>query len=127
MIQYKRYRCTYSTCEAQNRHQIIHILCKLIFTRSNTIVVVFLRIFHEVGILGWIRNDFKLLIAILFYSFDNVLICFKLCGKMCVEYGVRMRKGGAWRRMDACGCVTDAYECIPMHMDASGCRLGTRY
>ena len=52
-----------------------------------------------------------------------------------LNIGVRMRNGDVWGHMGAYGCVTDAYECIRMHMDAYGCiwmharyqLLGTKY
>ena len=44
-----------------------------------------------------------------------------------LDIGVRMRSGGVWRHMGAYRCLTDAYECIRMHVDAYGCILGTRH
>ena len=38
--------------------------------------------------------------------------------KCVVLIGVRMRNGRLWKHMGAYGCVTDAYECTRMHMDA---------
>ena len=40
-----------------------------------------------------------------------------------LNIGVRRRNGGVWEHMGAYGCVMDAYECIRMHTDASGCIL----
>ena len=67
---------------------------------------------------------------ILCYRSSSILtICdFSFFAKMCIEYWNLNHNGGVWRHMGACGCVTDAYECIRMHMDAYGCIwVHTRY
>ena len=47
--------------------------------------------------------------------------------KYVVNVHMSMRNGSVLGHMDAYRCVTDAFESIQMHTDASGCIPGTRY
>ena len=91
----------------------------IIICISNKIVLVFvcLPILYTVCILGWIRTDVTLPIVITLLVLFNYVVLFAFLQNVCVlNIYIPMRNGCIWMYMGAYGCVTDAYECICMHL-----------